>query len=92
MIILYINANNIEGKYIIGGDKMRTLTEVENLSLAAILKLESDGLIMQRAMNKLITDEDLKREAEASILATEGRIKGIQEFMVENKVPAAKEE
>ena len=71
---------------------MRALTEVENLSLAAILKLESDGLIMQRAMNKLITDEDLKREAEASILATEGRIKGIQEFMVENKIPAAKEE
>ena len=71
---------------------MRTLTEVENLSLAAILKLESDGLIMQRAMNKLITDEDLRREAEASILAIEGRIKGIQEFMVENKIPAAKEE
>ena len=71
---------------------MRTLTEVENLSLAVILKLESDGLIMQRAMNKLITDEDLKREAEASILATEGRIKGIQEFMVENKISAAKEE
>jgi len=47
---------------------------------------------MQRAMNKLITDEDLKRESEASILATEGRIKGIQEFMVENKIPAAKEE
>lgn len=71
---------------------MRAFTEIENLSLAAVLKLESEGLIMQRAMNTLIKDEDLKRESEASILATEGRIKGIQEFMVENKVPAAKEE
>lgn len=71
---------------------MRAFTEIENLSLAAVLKLESEGLIMQRAMNTLIKDEDLKRESESSILATEGRIKGIQEFMVENKVLAAKEE
>ena len=71
---------------------MRALTEVENISLAAVLKMESDALIMQRAMNSLIKDEDLKRESEASILATEGRIKGIQEFMVENKIPAAEEE
>ena len=71
---------------------MRALTHVENISLAAVLKMESDALVMQRAMNTLISDEDLKRESEASILATEGRIKGIQEFMVENKIPAAKEE
>ncbi len=30
---------------------MRVLSEVENLSLAAILKMESDGLIMQRAVH-----------------------------------------
>ena len=70
---------------------MRALSEVENLSLAAILKMESDGLVMQRAISSLISDEDLKRESEASILATEGRIKGIQQFIVENKVPVVKE-
>ena len=70
---------------------MRVLSEVENLSLAAILKMESDGLIMQRAISSLISDEDLKRQSEASILATEGRIKGIQQFIVENKVPVVKE-
>lgn len=70
---------------------MRALSEVENLSLAAILKMESDGLVMQRAISSLISDEDLKRQAEASILATEGRIKGIQQFIVENKVPVVKE-
>ena len=58
---------------------MRALSEVENLSLAAILKMESDGLVMQRAISSLISDEDLKRQSEASILATEGRIKGIQQ-------------
>ena len=31
---------------------MRVLSEVENLSLAAILKMESDGLIMQRAVHQ----------------------------------------
>ena len=70
---------------------MRALSEVENLSLAAILKMESDGLVMQRAISSLISDEDLKRQSEASILATEGRIKGIQQFIVENKVPGVKE-
>ena len=70
---------------------MRALSEVENLSLAAILKMESDGLVMQRAISSLISDEDLKRQSEASILATEGRIKGIQQFIVENKVPVIKE-
>lgn len=70
---------------------MIALSEVENLSLAAILKMESDGLVMQRAISSLISDEDLKRQSEASILATEGRIKGIQQFIVENKVPVVKE-
>ena len=70
---------------------MRALSEVENLSLAAILKMESDGLVMQRAISSLISDEDLKRQSEAIILANEGRIKGIQQFIVENKVPVVKE-
>ena len=34
---------------------MRALSEVENLSLAAILKMESDGLVMQRAISSLIS-------------------------------------
>lgn len=71
---------------------MRKLSDVENISLAAILKMESDGVIMQRAINALISDEDLKRQSEASILATEGRIKGIQQFINENNIPVAKEE
>ena len=36
---------------------MRALSDVENISLAAILKMESDGVIMQRAINTLISDE-----------------------------------
>ena len=71
---------------------MRALSEIETLSLTAVLKMESDGLVMQRAINTLISDEDLKRQSEASILAAEGRIKAIQQFIVENKIPVAKEE
>lgn len=65
---------------------MRKLSEVEVLSLTGVLKMESDGLAMQRAVNSLITDNDLRRQSEASILAAEGRIKGIQQFMNENEV------
>lgn len=71
---------------------MRVLLDVENISLATILKMESDGLILQRALNNLISDEDLKRKSESSILATEGRIKGIQQFIEENNISVAEED
>lgn len=71
---------------------MRELSDVEKISLAAVLKMESDGVLMQRALNAVISDECLKRQCEAGILAAEGRIKGIQQFINENNVPVAKEE
>ena len=46
---------------------MRKLSEIEKISLAAALKMETDGLIMQRAINSLISDEDLRRQSETSI-------------------------
>ncbi len=70
---------------------MRTLSEIENLSLAAVLKMESDALIMQRAIDAIITDEDLKRQSQSSILAAEGRIKGMQQFISENDILVDKE-
>lgn len=70
---------------------MRTLSEAEILSLTSVLKMESDGLAMQRAVSSLITDGDLKRQSETGLLATEGRIKGIQQFMNENGVSISKE-
>lgn len=70
---------------------MRILSEIEKISLAAVIKMESDGLLMQRAINMLISDEDLKRQSESSILATEGRIKAIQQFIVENEILISEE-
>ncbi|MGL5641237.1 MAG: hypothetical protein ACRDDM_03155 [Paraclostridium sp.] len=70
---------------------MRTLSEGEKISLAAVIKMESDGLLIQRAINTLISDEDLKRQSDSSILATEGRIKAIQQFIVENEILVSKE-
>ncbi|WP_027625699.1 hypothetical protein [Clostridium lundense] len=70
---------------------MRKLSEVEMQSLAALLKMEQDGLIVQRAVNTLITDENLKRQGEASVLAAEGRIKGLQQFVNENQVSVSEE-
>ena len=71
---------------------MKQLSQVEILSLTAILKAESDGLKMQRALNTVITDEDLKRESESSILAAEGRINGLIQFINENNILTNKEE
>lgn len=65
---------------------MRKLTEGELLSLTGLLKMETDGLTVTRAVQSLITDDDLRRQAEAGVLATESRVKGIQQFISENKV------
>lgn len=71
---------------------MKQLSQVEILSLTAILKAESDGLKIQRALNTVITDEDLKRQSESSILAAEGRINGLIQFINENNILTNKEE
>lgn len=68
---------------------MRNLAEGEVLSLTTLLKFESDGLAVSKAMQALITDDELKKQAESGILAAEGRIKGIQQFINENEITRA---
>ena len=65
---------------------MRKLSEGELLSLTGLLSMEKDGLAVAKVMKNLISDEDLKREAETGVLAVEGRIKGVQQFINENQV------
>ncbi|NLM98218.1 MAG: hypothetical protein GX175_11535 [Halanaerobiaceae bacterium] len=65
---------------------MRKITDSEVLSLVTILKMEKDGLALSKAMKGLIEDRDLKKQAEADILAAEGRIKGLQQFIYENQI------
>ena len=65
---------------------MRKLSEGELLSLTGLLSMEKDGLAVAKVMKNLIGDEELRREAETSVLATEGRIKGVQQFINENQI------
>jgi len=70
---------------------MRKLAESEMLSLTGLLKMEKDGLAIAKALQTLVTDEDLEKQAEATVLATEGRIKGIQQFINENQITSTEE-
>lgn len=65
---------------------MRKLSEGEVLSLTTMLKMENDGLAVAKAMQSVITDEELKKQADSGILAMESRIRGIQQFINENEV------
>ena len=69
---------------------MRKLSENEILSMATLLDVEKNGLIVAKAMQELISDNELKKQAEASVLATEGRIKGLQQFINENQITNTK--
>ena len=68
---------------------MRKLSEGELLSLTSLLTMEKDGLAVAKVMKNLISDEELKRQAETGVLAAEGRIKGVQQFINENQVTIA---
>ncbi|MFS8500759.1 MAG: hypothetical protein FWJ59_02995 [Caldicoprobacter sp.] len=65
---------------------MRKLSEAELLMLTELLKMEAEGLATARATLMLIEDSDLKKSAEAGIMAAEARIKGMQQFINENQV------
>jgi hypothetical protein len=65
---------------------MRKLSDAEVLSLTGLLKMENDSLTVAKAMQTIIGDDELKKQAEAGILAMEGRIKGIQQFINESGV------
>lgn len=65
---------------------MRKLSEGELISLTGLLTMEKDGLLVSKAMENLITDQELKNQAESSVLAMEGRIKGLQQFINENQI------
>ncbi|GAB6138217.1 hypothetical protein [Halanaerobaculum tunisiense] len=71
---------------------MRQLAEHEKVSLREILQMETNGLAKLEASKKMIQDEELKRQAESAILAAEGRIKGIQQFLEENEIATNKKE
>ena len=65
---------------------MRKLSDGEVLSLTSLLKFENNGLAVSKAMQTLITDDELKKQAESGVLAAEGRIKGIQQFINGNSI------
>ncbi|MCK8827639.1 hypothetical protein MWH25_07770 [Natroniella acetigena] len=70
---------------------MRELTQAEKLTLRELLQMETNALTKAKATQEMIGDEDLKKEAESSILAMEGRIKGMQQFINENNLINSKE-
>ncbi|MEL7633006.1 MULTISPECIES: hypothetical protein [Sporomusa] len=67
---------------------MRQLTPVEVLSLAKLLEMETNALTVAQASLMAISDEQLKTMTQAGIAATQARVAGLQQFVVENKITA----
>lgn len=65
---------------------MRVLSDSEMLSLREILQMETNALAKTKAVQMAVTDEELKSQVKASIMAGEKRIKGIQQFISENNI------
>jgi hypothetical protein len=65
---------------------LRQLTPVEVLSLAKLLELETNALTVAQASLMAISDEQLKTMTQAGVAATQARVAGLQQFVVENKI------
>lgn len=65
---------------------MRELTPGEVLQLREMLQMESNALAKAKAISGVLTDNDLRKSVDTGIQATEARVKGIQQFIVENNV------
>ncbi|MDF2547806.1 MAG: hypothetical protein K0R93_2704 [Anaerosolibacter sp.] len=65
---------------------MRQLAPSEMLSIRELLQMESNALTKARATRAIVQDRDLQKQVDAAILAAEGRVKGIQQFITENNV------
>lgn len=70
---------------------MRKLSDAEMLSLTELLQMETNALTKVKAARTLASDQELHRMIEATILAAEGRIKGIQQFINENDIVRVEE-
>ncbi|GAB6181787.1 hypothetical protein JCM14036_31060 [Desulfotomaculum defluvii] len=65
---------------------MRQLTPSEVIQLREMLQMESNALAKSKATLPLITDDDLRREAVNGIQAMDTRVRGLQQFIVENEI------
>ncbi|QGU00685.1 hypothetical protein SYNTR_2091 [Candidatus Syntrophocurvum alkaliphilum] len=65
---------------------MKKLSQSEMISLREMLQVETNTLASMKAMQEAASDEQLQRVMEAGVLAAEGRIKGLQQFISENRV------
>jgi phosphopantetheine adenylyltransferase len=68
---------------------MRQVTTNEVLALNKFLQMETNSLSMAKAGINVVSDEQLKTLTQAGITAIEGRIRGIQQFIVENNITSA---
>jgi ferritin-like metal-binding protein YciE len=65
---------------------MRQVTANEILALNKFLQMETNSLSMAKVGINVISDPQLKTLAQSGISATEGRIRGIQQFITENNI------
>ncbi len=72
-------------------NELRKLSDAEMLSLTELLQMETNALTKVKAARTLASDQELQRMIEATILAAEGRIKGIQQFINENDIVRVEE-
>lgn len=68
---------------------MRKATPSELLSFNKLLQMETNSLAIAKAGINVISDEQLKTLAKSGIATAEARIRGIQQFIMENNITSA---
>lgn len=70
---------------------MRKLAMSEILSMRELLQMETNALAASKVTVMMIQDPQLKSLTESGVLATEAKIKGLQQFIQENDITSIQE-
>lgn len=70
---------------------MRKLAMSEILSMRELLQMETNALAASKVTVIMIQDPQLKSLTESGVLATEAKIKGLQQFIQENDITSIQE-
>lgn len=65
---------------------MRKISAAEMLHLRELMQMETTALAKAKAMGALVRDEEFSALVSSGIQAGEVRLKGMQQFMVENHI------
>jgi hypothetical protein len=65
---------------------MRKITSTEMIDMTSLLTMETTNLANAKVAREVVQNDELKAQLDSFIQASEGKVKGMQQFINENRI------